>query len=110
MSKIVICPVKKWPGSVVLADPLTFPQLFAFEDARAEVVEKQDQLSRDQLDGLWIPGILACVEKFELQGLPEQITPATFPASPRIASAKLISWLLREITAIYAEDETIPND
>lgn len=110
MSKIITSPVKKWPGTVVLSDPLTFPQLFAFEDAINAVREGAEGMTNDKADGLLLPGILACVEEFQLTGFPAHPTFETFPSTPRIASNRLIAWLAKEITALYQEAETVPNE
>lgn len=56
-----------------------------------------------------LPGVCACVETWELTGLPAQITPETFPGSPRIASAQLLGWLIGEISKLYSEAESLPN-
>jgi len=108
MSKSVTSPVKKWPGKVILADPITFPQLYAFEDS-VDQIQNNREISRDRADGIWIPGILACAEKWDLENFPKEPTVENFPASPRIASSKLIAWLVAEITKIYQEAEELPN-
>jgi hypothetical protein len=113
MSKIITSPVKKWPGTVTLSDPLTYPQRFAYEDAvdalaayRREVGDDNVKISRANY--LLLPGILACVEKWELANLPAIISPETFPASPAMSAAKLLSWLITEVVALFEESEDIP--
>jgi len=128
MAKIIISPSKKWVGTVTLSDPLSMPQVLAFEDAiqdaqeqaieRGNTVTVKDKdgnekktanaLSARYMMGI-LPGVCACVEKWELQGLPEKVTPDTFPGSPKIASAELLAWLIREITKLYEDAETVPN-
>jgi hypothetical protein len=109
MSKVIVSPVKKWAGSVTLSDPLTVPQAMAFEEsldlARAE--ENKD-LSRAKIASLLLPGICACVEKWELEGL-GIVTPENYPASPKLSSAMLLSWLVGEISKLYKEADEIPN-
>jgi hypothetical protein len=109
MSKVITSPVKKWPGSVTLADPLTLPQATAFEDALdiARAEENKD-LTRAKIAGMLLPGICACVEKWDLEGL-EIITPENYPASPKLSSALLLSWLMGEITSLFKEADEIPN-
>lgn len=108
--KIIKSPSKKWPGEVQLSDPLTFPQVLAFEDAlRAVKTAKEDNLTLARANYLILPGVLACVERFNLAGLPDNISVDAFPATPRLASAQLVSWLIGEITALYNEAEEIPN-
>lgn len=105
MSKTILSPVAKWKGSVVIADPLTFPQSFAFEDA-IEATKGLESVKKQH--AALLPGICACVEKWELEGL-GQLTPATFPSTPGVSSARLVSWLMEEILKLYQEGEEIPN-
>lgn len=104
MSKIILSPVAKWKGSVTIADPLTFPQSVAFEDA----IQKAHEINGTGSDAACLPGIFACVEKWELEGL-GQLTLDNFPSTPRMSSAKLIGWLVSEIAKLYAEGEELPN-
>lgn len=109
MSKRIESPVKRWPGYVVLSDPLTFPMVYAFEDALNAVQIAKDDLTTTRADQLILPGMLACVEEFELEGFPTHPTAETFPATPRIPSNRLIAWLVSEISKLYQEASTIPN-
>jgi hypothetical protein len=103
MSKIITSPVKRWSGSVTLYDPLTIPQAMAFEDALdlARAEENKD-FTRAKIGQLLLPGICACVEKWELDGL-GIVTPENYPASPKLSSAMLLSWLMGEITTLFKE-------
>ncbi len=110
MSKTVSSPVKSFPGSVVLADPLTHPQLVAFQRAHRAVQEAGEDIVWAEQRLLLLPGLLACVERWELQGIPENPTPDTFPASPERAVARLLAWLIEEITHVWVGDpEDDPN-
>ena len=127
MSKVITSPVKRWSGSVTLADPLTIQQAMAFEEAldnaRKLIPEKVGSTPEEIAE--WVqqvnavvgaakylynitPGICACVEKWELEGL-GIVTPDNFPASPKISRALLVSWLMGEITKIYKEADEVPN-
>lgn len=108
MGKRIECPVKKWPGSVVLVDPMGFEQYLKWKQTinAAHELVKDEKVPWDEYDAAVSPGIIACVEKWELEGLPEK--PETLPATPRLASHKLIHWLIGEITALITEDETVP--
>lgn len=108
MSKTITSPVPKWPGTVQLADPLTFPQYMAWKDGILKARELGDSVSQDDFDRAMLPGLCACVEKWELQGL-GQVSPETFPATPRKSSAKLVAWLLNEVTVLIREADDIPN-
>lgn len=112
MSKIVKSTIKKFPGSVTLYDPLTFPMVRAFEDSiskHTELVEADGEISQAQSDEILLPAICVCVEEWSLEGLGD-LTPETFPASPRISASKLVAWLTNEIVSLYKEDEEVPNE
>jgi len=108
VSKIITSPVKRYPGTVILADPLTFPQAFAFEDALAAVQEIRESGSMARMRYAILPGILACVEAWHLEKLPEQPALDSFPSTPRKSVAELIDWLTLEITALYRESDDVP--
>src|SRR3990172_7386952 len=90
MSKLIISPSKRWPGTVTIADPLTMPQAELIEEGMGTSPEKTEGAK----PGRWLlafakhhlPMILACVEKWELANFPEIVTPETFPISPRMKS------------------------
>jgi len=108
VSKIITSPVKRYPGTVILADPLTFPQAFAFEDALAAVQEIRESGSMARMRYAILPGILACVEAWRLEKLPEQPALDSFPSTPRQSVSELIDWLTREITTLYQESDDVP--
>ncbi len=127
MSKVIQSPVKRWPGMVTLHDPLSYPQLIAWEDAinAADKSELADEARAKNPDGKLtlgaigarprlaqtvLPGILACVEKWELQSFPEIVTLDTFPSTPRMPALMLISWLMAEINKLYDDAGEVPNE
>lgn len=105
MPKLIVSPIRKWPGSVTLQDPLLFP---AYMKLKAGLDEGQAAEDNSAKTSIVLPGICACVEKWELKGL-GQLTPETFPASPMKASAELFAWLMGEIMALLLEAEELPN-
>lgn len=111
MTRAFTSPVKRWPGTIALADPLTFPQLLAFEQA---VGQAQAVIAREgtqaEYDAALLPGLLACVAEWHLEGLSATLTPETFPAVPRKASNALIAWLSRSVGQLIREDEALPPD
>lgn len=109
MAKVITSPVKKWPGTVTLVDPLTFPQLIAFEQASeaAKAVLAREG-TQGEYDAAFIPGLLACVAVWELAGLPAIVTFETFPTRPRKASTQLMLWLAGEIGSYIREDDDLP--
>jgi len=126
MSKTIVSPVKKWPGSVTISDPLNISQAMAFEEAINGVQELRATLPEFEITdkngnkksvvdtlsakyrSLLLPGICACVEKWELEGL-GNVTPDNFPATPKLSSASLALWLSNAITDLYREADEIPN-
>jgi len=127
MSKVITSPVKKWPGSVTIADPLTVKQAMDIEEsldnANALIPEKSGDTEEEMK--AWknkvaevvnsarylytlLPGLCGCVEKWELAGL-GNVTPDNFPGSPKVSRALLFSWLMDEVVKLYREAEEIPN-
>ena len=107
MSKIIASPVKRWPGTVVISDPLSYPQLLRFREALGAVGGNDDWMA---VNYAVLPGVIACVEEYHLQGFPEQVTAESWPATPPASSARLIAWLINEINALMAEAEPDPNE
>lgn len=109
VSKVITSPVKRYTGTVVLSEPLTFPQAFAWEDALAAVGEVKESGSIARIRYALLPGILACAEEWRLGGgFPERPALDTFPSTPRVSVANLIDWLVKEITALYQETDEVP--
>ena len=109
MGETIVSPVKRYVGEVVLADPLTFPQVFAFEDAVEATRGLGDSATPMRVNSAMIPAIIACVEEWRLTNFPAHPTPDTFPATPVAASMQLIGWLITEITVLFREAEEVPN-
>ncbi len=131
MGKIITSPVKKWPGTVTLSDPLSLPQAVKFQesirDARntynkafeaagidtdlqnaKEVDFEKIELSTAELSEVRLEAVLDCVEEWNLEGI--ESPPNPFPGSPAISSARLMQWLIGEITKLLTEDEEAPNE
>ena len=110
MSKRISSPSSRWPGSVTLSDPMTLPQALAWEKAIRATQATAGEATLTDVNYALLPGICACVEKWELEGL-GQLTPDTFPATPRRKSIELFNWLVSEITQVYVgeEEKADPN-
>lgn len=107
MGKSVSSKVARWPGFVVLADPMTFGQVIGFKDAlEASREYETDGLRRRKAR---LPGVLMCVERWQLANFPEEVTVENFPASPLVEAANLIDWLVDEIYCILTEEEEVPK-
>jgi len=119
MGKSIVSPVKRWPGIVVLQEPLGFPAYLAWKralDAAEEHLGGDAEAKLTVGDAAFVPeisehilpGICACVQEWHLEGL-SALTPQTFPATPRKSSAALLIWLISEIAALITAEEEIPN-
>jgi hypothetical protein len=108
VSKVITSPVKRFPGTVTLSDPLTFPQAIAFEDGLAAVRSDREAGSITKVRFALLPGVLACVEAWRLGNFPESPSVDSFPSTPRQSVAELIDWLVGEVSALYQESEEVP--
>jgi len=127
--KEITSPVKKWPGTVTISDPLSLPQAVMFqhalresrdkliqglEDAGVDVENAKDSdydkvnLSLSELNVIYIDAILGCVEEWSLDGI--ENPPKSLPGTPSLSANKLVSWLIKEITTLFQEDEEVPNE
>ena len=110
MSKIITSPIKRWPGTATIADPLSFPQAEAIQDVLGLPDEEKPVLPKKRVwltvnDKKKLPAVLACVEKWDL----ENFNPDPFPASPRHDSHKLVDWIWSEIYKVYIGEFDDPN-
>lgn len=111
MSKVIQSPVKRFQGSVTIADPLTLPQAQLIEAAmRPPESDNDGRIWLTVFDIGKLPAIFGCVEKWELENIPENVTAETFPASPRGDTHKLIDWIFREVLAVYLGEAEVPNE
>lgn len=113
MSKIIVSAIKAFPGEVVLYDPIPMPRVLEWETGinagvNAVMEAGDGKIPRSLIQSLHLPGICACVKEWRLDGF-EQLTPETFPGTPKTASAKLIAWVMLEIATIYS-GEGVPNE
>ena len=107
MSRTVTSPVKRWPGTVTLADPLNFPQYIAWKDAIKSAPDPAADY--DRYCAALLPGVIACVEVWSLEGIGTP-TPDTFPAVPPLDRDQLLVWLIRNIRGVInATDAPDPN-
>lgn len=116
MPKIITSPVKRWVGTVTIADPLTLPQAEAIEaaldaglDIDPEVIKKRKGISFLTLDKPRVPAILACVEQWNLENFPDVKSGENFPYSPAKDRHAFVTWLFDEIKNIYFGELEIPN-
>jgi hypothetical protein len=112
MSKVITSPSKIWTGTVTLADPLFMAQAEAIDLAlrTPEGYEGKDSVPFTALDKWHFPAILACVEKWDIAGLPDPVTFESIPLNPRPESHAFIDWIFSEIKKIYLGELQIPNE
>ena len=110
MGKIVISPSLRWPGQVTLSSPMSLPQALAWEKCIRDTQQLTGDITITDVNYSMLPGIIACVEKWELEGIGNP--PDPFPASPRADSRDLIAWLISVITRVYMgeEEKADPNE
>ena len=111
MPKSITSPVKRWPGTVTLYEPLSYPQVLALENAYKAIKGLTDDPTMTQVRAIMVPAVIKCVEGWQLNGgFPESPAFDNFPATPKQSAAKLIEWLLNEISVLYEDAEDIPNE
>ena len=113
--RIIESPVEHFKGTVQLSDPLTFPQVIAFQDAIRETMnliseDGKENIALAKLHYALLPGILPCIEKWEIENMPKRPTANNFPATPMIATGALVDWLRGEIMNLVIEVESVPNE
>ncbi len=103
MGRVITSPVKRWPGTVTLAEPLNVMQFIAWKDALKGAPDLA--VDYDRYCAALLPGVCACVEKWGLEGL-GQLSPETFPYTPRAEADELLAWLVRDIRRVVAGIDT----
>ena len=103
MGKLITSPVEKFPGTVILFDPVPYPAYIAWKKAFESIDIKQSDNLEMQLI-IW-GGIRAMVEKWDIPGY-DIANPAAVPN--RGAILRLLSWLTIEISTVIAGDSD-PN-
>lgn len=72
--------------------------------------EGKERIPLTAIDKWHFPAILACVEKWDIKGLPDPVSFETIPLSPRAESHKFIDWLWLEIRKVYLGEVEVPNE
>jgi len=109
MSKVITSPIERFKGTVTISDLLTFPQAHLIEAGMKHVKGEDGRVWFSDMDDNQLPAIFACVEKWEIPNLPENLTIKNFPASPRLPTHDFIEWLYGEIKKVYFGEAEIPN-
>jgi len=108
--KQVNCPVKEFPGVVILHDPMTITMAAQYETAKSLGQRFAEMGTESAVYATAVvPGALACVEKWSLKGFSEGITLDSIPLKPHKARSEFVAWLVAEVEKIYADVE-VPNE
>lgn len=109
---VITSKIKRFPGTVAMPDFLTLPQVLAFEAVNEEVRAMRDtgqELSLSKVNAITLPFILKIVTEWKISGMENHPTIDNFPATPRLASAQLIAWVMGAVTELYIGEVEIPN-
>jgi hypothetical protein len=108
MSRVITSPVKRWPGTITLSDPLTYEQVFAWQDAIEAGKKAGEEYGNSLLRIVAVmrPGILACIERHDLGG---GFSLDRWPATPAGSANQLAAWVIGEITRLFDEAEEDVN-
>ena len=107
MSKTFVSEFKRWPGSVTFYDPLTLPQVVAFQEA-TYAASRIENATAKQHQQVLLPAILTCVERWEIEGV--EADADKFPASPMAETDRFFSWLYGSLISIAVGSEGDPNE
>lgn len=105
MSKIITSPVKRFPGTIKLQDPLYYPQAMAMRNAIEAARELGDNAQIIDYNHAMMPGVFACVEEWNITGVDKHPTPDTFPVTPSKSAGELTAWLISSVVGLYQEAE-----
>lgn len=105
MSRIISSPVKRFPGTVTLRDPLYYPQALAMRRAIEAAKSLDPNSPMVDYNHAMLPGVIACVEEWNITGVEKHPTPDTFPVTPAQSAGQLAAWLIGEVANLYVESE-----
>ena len=101
MPKRVDCPIKRWPGVVTFKDPIPLADCVILEHSIKTMRDLGEDITQVEAEALLLPGVLACIERFELGN---GFTLDPFPGTPRRSSAQLVAWLIDQVMLVYRDE------
>ena len=104
MGKEIKSPVKKFPGSVILKDPLPFPDFITYEKELAN--SGVEGITEGERELCLFAAIFVIVESWDIKDFDCENPPAT----PRTPVIKLLTWLIEEIGKMINGVEDIPKE
>lgn len=113
MGRTVTCPVERFAGTVTLPDFLNVSQVRRLEDSFGD----PDAMKKKKDEKVWVsvaaemrlPVILACIQEWNLQGVPEKPTIETFPMTPIADASALVRWLFGLLIELWTGEIAVPN-
>jgi hypothetical protein len=111
MGKTITCPVKKWPGTIVIAHPMTLPQVALFQRIMFDVQGMdKETLIMEWCADVW-PAMRQLIEEWNIKKPPFP-DEDKFPGHPINAVDEFFIWLYKELLQAFneAESEEIPKD
>jgi hypothetical protein len=94
------CPVKRYPGYVIMPDYLTWEQMAQWDD---NLSRARDETNRSRMIAYQLQGVIGAVAEWHLQGLPDH--PTELPATPVIPSLQLANWIIGIVNGMINEAE-----
>jgi len=117
MGKTVQSPVKRFPGSITLRDPLTFALVAKWEEAieRMKTANKEADVARlAVIEREFYPLVFEFVETWDLKNMSPESRESFPNASPGTSARSihaLVAWLISECQKIYnGNEDSDPNE
>ena len=110
MSKKIHSPVEEFPGHLVVAEPLSLPQVIDIQHAIRDAEgarEGNENLSTEEYYATLLPAFTQCVEEWGLDGWDKF---PVWPGTPTKASAELAAWLINSIMELFKAANPDPNE
>lgn len=119
MTNVRTSPIKQFPGSIRLIDPVVLPAVAKYEQAMLDGRELTREytpeggkfpvgLAAANYYATILPGVFAIVEGFEIEGIPTNPTVESFPYKPKKAAELLVAWLVDTVKQYVEEDNQVP--
>ena len=108
--KIIESPVARFPGSITLYDPITYPQLIEWRDNNTKFYECFNNKDKKIFEGeqfAW-KAIFAVSEEVTIKGF-ESRDVDKIPSTPLSLIDELLAYLIGEIRKYIAKEEEVPN-
>ncbi len=110
MGKIITSPVKRWPGTITIAYPMTLPQVALYQRAIIEIIEYGDKITAIIQGAVLWRTLRPLIEKWNIKKLPFP-NEDNFPGYPKKAVDEFFIWFFKEINKAHKEaEEEVPKD